>query len=309
MSVMTEIERLEGAKNALATSIEGKGVTVPEGTKIDGMAALVDQISTRGSGADFYIDDASYLFYNGARFSAKDGLLSAMKDVTEMTRMFEGCNQLVYFDFSQLDVSKVKDMSYMFRGCSNLEDINFSGVNAISLETMSNIFRGSGVKEVNLSGFIAPNLKDMSGAFASCNSMTKVDFGDFSTVPVTNMGNLFDYNKAVGEILNFSSVGVINGSNMFPDGNQMGNIQCKLHRLTFKTGLPDGQYAIRSKISVMYCSFDRAGMVEMFNTLPYVTGVSFNKTIQIKGNPCVADGSLTDEDIAIATEKGWNVSK
>lgn len=48
MSVLSEIERLEGAKSALAASIEGKGIAVPEGTKIDGMAALVDQISTGG---------------------------------------------------------------------------------------------------------------------------------------------------------------------------------------------------------------------------------------------------------------------
>ena len=52
MSVKTEIERLEGAKNALAASIEGKGVAVPTGTKIDEMAALVDQIQG-GGGEDF----------------------------------------------------------------------------------------------------------------------------------------------------------------------------------------------------------------------------------------------------------------
>lgn len=51
MSVLSEIERLEGAKNALAASIEGKGVAVPAETKIDGMAALVDQIQT-GSGSE-----------------------------------------------------------------------------------------------------------------------------------------------------------------------------------------------------------------------------------------------------------------
>lgn len=74
MSVMSEIERLEGAKIALATSIEGKGVAVPAGTKIDGMAALVDQISTRGGGGEqleklfeksvSMILDASYSAWN-----------------------------------------------------------------------------------------------------------------------------------------------------------------------------------------------------------------------------------------------------
>ena len=44
MSIQTEITRIESAKTALATAIEGKGVTVPEGTKLDGMAALVEAI-------------------------------------------------------------------------------------------------------------------------------------------------------------------------------------------------------------------------------------------------------------------------
>ena len=45
MSVQTEITRIESAKTAIATAIEGKGVAVPEGTKLDGLAALVEAIS------------------------------------------------------------------------------------------------------------------------------------------------------------------------------------------------------------------------------------------------------------------------
>ena len=52
MGVQTEITRIESAKTAIATAIEGKGVTVPEGTKLDGMAALVEAISA-GGGMNF----------------------------------------------------------------------------------------------------------------------------------------------------------------------------------------------------------------------------------------------------------------
>lgn len=51
MSVQSEITRLANAKTALATAIEGKGVTVPEGTKLDGMAPLIESIEA-GGGAD-----------------------------------------------------------------------------------------------------------------------------------------------------------------------------------------------------------------------------------------------------------------
>ena len=48
MAISTEIQRLQGAKASLKTSIENKGVTVPAATKIDGYAALVDQIQAGG---------------------------------------------------------------------------------------------------------------------------------------------------------------------------------------------------------------------------------------------------------------------
>ena len=48
MSIQTEITRIESAKTAIATAIEGKGVTVPEGTKLDGLAALVESSEAGG---------------------------------------------------------------------------------------------------------------------------------------------------------------------------------------------------------------------------------------------------------------------
>ena len=44
MSIQTELTRLTNAKAAIQTAIEGKGVTVPSGTLLDGMAALIDGI-------------------------------------------------------------------------------------------------------------------------------------------------------------------------------------------------------------------------------------------------------------------------
>lgn len=50
MSIATEITRLQTAKADLKTAIEGKGVTVPTATLIDGYADLVDAIQTGGGG-------------------------------------------------------------------------------------------------------------------------------------------------------------------------------------------------------------------------------------------------------------------
>lgn len=46
MSIQSEINRLTAAKSDIATAITNKGVAVPSGTKIDGMAGLITDIQT-----------------------------------------------------------------------------------------------------------------------------------------------------------------------------------------------------------------------------------------------------------------------
>ena len=50
MSIQTELTRITNAKTAIKTAIEGKGVTVPDGTLLDGMAALIESIQAGGGG-------------------------------------------------------------------------------------------------------------------------------------------------------------------------------------------------------------------------------------------------------------------
>ena len=50
MSVQSEITRLQNAKAAIKAAIEGKGVTVPDATLLDGMASLIESIEAGGGG-------------------------------------------------------------------------------------------------------------------------------------------------------------------------------------------------------------------------------------------------------------------
>ena len=51
MSIQTELTRITNAKAAIKTAVEGKGVTVPDGTLLDGMASLIESIEAGGGGA------------------------------------------------------------------------------------------------------------------------------------------------------------------------------------------------------------------------------------------------------------------
>ena len=70
MSISSEITRISNAKTEIAESIANKGVTVPSGTKIDGMAALIDSIQTGGGGgetpASAKWDDVTFIDYDGS---------------------------------------------------------------------------------------------------------------------------------------------------------------------------------------------------------------------------------------------------
>lgn len=50
MSIQTELTRIINAKAAIKAAIEGKGVTVPDGTMLDGMASLIESIEAGGGG-------------------------------------------------------------------------------------------------------------------------------------------------------------------------------------------------------------------------------------------------------------------
>lgn len=59
MAISDEITRLQNAKSALKTSIEGKGVTVPSSAKLEDYPALVDSIEAGGGSGD-----GKYLYVN-----------------------------------------------------------------------------------------------------------------------------------------------------------------------------------------------------------------------------------------------------
>ena len=60
MSIQTELTRITNAKAAIKTAIEGKGVTVPAGTLLDGMASLIESIEAGGGGGGVKIATAAF---------------------------------------------------------------------------------------------------------------------------------------------------------------------------------------------------------------------------------------------------------
>lgn len=66
MGIQTELTRITNAKSAIKTAIEGKGVTVPDGTLLDGMAALIESIEAGGGGGGSSWTDNYSVFATGS---------------------------------------------------------------------------------------------------------------------------------------------------------------------------------------------------------------------------------------------------
>ena len=79
MSISSEITRISNAKTEIAESIANKGVTVPSGTKIDGMATLIDSIET--GGAAVQPSKALTVTSNGTTTITPDAPYDAIKQV------------------------------------------------------------------------------------------------------------------------------------------------------------------------------------------------------------------------------------
>ena len=111
MSIATEISRIKSAKSAIAAAIAGKGVTVPDGTMLDGMAALIAGIEAGGGDT-----------------SVEDGLIERI--ITEYSN--SRVTKIGNYVFNQYDTLTKADFpaatsigSYAFNYCSKLKTANF----------------------------------------------------------------------------------------------------------------------------------------------------------------------------------------
>ena len=84
MSVQSEITRLTTAKSDIATAITNKGVTVPSGTKLDGMAALIGNIESGGSGGALSVETGTL---TSTKKMSAPGLYNYTFDLSPITNM------------------------------------------------------------------------------------------------------------------------------------------------------------------------------------------------------------------------------
>ena len=185
MSIQTQIDRISESVSAALIALREKGVTVPDGTKVDGLAALISAIESGGGGAaiseadqwliDFWHQRTSfaYAFY---RTDIENIPLIDTSKGTDFSYMFYGCSSLT--TIPQINVSNGTNFSYMFLDCSSLTTI--PQINVSNGANFSYMFRNCSslttIPQLNVS-----NGTNFSYMFYGCSSLT--------TIPQINVSN------------------------------------------------------------------------------------------------------------------------
>lgn len=230
-----------------------------------------------------------------------------VSSVTNMSQMFLYCQSLQSLDVSEFDTSKVTNMWAMFCGCNKLQTIDVSRFDTSKVTNMSQMFyQCFQLRSLDVSGFDTGKVTLMYDMFNNCNKLQTIDVSRFDTSKVTNMLTMFSSCTSLQslDLTGWNVSGVINATNMFAGCTQLITLVGSRSLDEIKRNNIGAMNGARIDYSVSYCPLDVASLVALFNGVADLTGQA-SKTITV-GKTNLA--KLTPEQIAIATNKNWNVA-
>lgn len=227
-------------------------------------------------------------------------------NVNYMGYMFNNCASLT--KIPNLDTSNVTNMQFMFYGCKTLQSI--PELDTSNVTNMANMFNGC-TNLQTIPNLDTSNVTNMYYMFRSCTNLQTIPSLDTSNV--TNVGTLFGYCS------NLIKIGELNGDNInnlnhdtfgncfnLTDFNGFKN----LGKVFVRTTTNYSGYVVNLSNST---KLTHESLINIFNNL-YDLNLSYDVAnggtlyTQRLSLGATNMAKLTAEEIAIATNKGWNVS-
>ena len=177
------------------------------------------------------VENASYMFSNDVNLESInfDGL--DITNVTDMSKIFDKCNNLKNIKLSNLDFSGF-DNAYLSQNLSisnlpsleildfsnskfynnleytfslyetpNIKELILENVDTTNVTNMKNaFFLVKYIKKLDISDFDTENVTDFTGMFSNCLNLEEINLGNIDTSNVVNMTEMFKYNYKLKEI-------------------------------------------------------------------------------------------------------------
>ena len=226
-------------------------------------------------------------------------------NVTNMQSMFYGCSKLT--TIPPLDRSKVTNMYGTFYGCSSLTSI--PQLDTSKVTNMNSMFYGCS-KLTTIPQLDTSKVTYMNSMFSGCSKLTTIP--QLDTSKVTNMGSMFNGCSSLTSIPQLDTSNVISMDSMFKQCSKLTTIpQFDISKVNFLNAMFQGCSNLKSILMTgMKTSFDisastkfeTSDLVTILNNLATVTST---KTLTMGATNLA---KLTDEEKAIATNKGWTLA-
>ena len=219
------------------------------------------------------ISDISYLLrrMTNLRTIKWGDLLGRLADSIKTSDMFYDCKNIESIDLTPFNTKKFSDVSNMFNGCSNLKNIVWGDIKFRATRMDAVFFNCQTITSIDTS-FLDPEYNgttNINTMFGQCYALKTIDLSNLKTAAITKANNIVLGCRSLVNIV-------------FEDGCFSNTA---LKELAF-TGSP--------------LSHDCA--VDIFNKLaPRTNSPALKLSATTKGY-------LTENEIAIATGKGWVVS-
>ena len=216
-------------------------------------------------------------------------------NITSLRGAFASIPNLESVDFADWDVSHVTTFYAMFDGCKKLKTIDVSKWDTRSAINMGWMFNGNNLQSLDVSNFNTSKVTNMFAMFSGSQSLTQLDVSNFDTSNVLDFGSVFRRWDNVCEELNISGLNL----------QKVTSIEGAFTYSNFKVIRCDGLRLPNIDMSNIGLDYSKQltvdSIVGLLNALPQSDkGYSF----QIGSNNIA---KLSDEQKAIATNKGWTL--
>ena len=233
----------------------------------------------------------SNLFYNNDKIERIDSIFVPINKVS-LSQMFYNCSSLNYVNLEDLKTNNVTSMNIMFNGCSSLKSLDLSHLDTHNVTTMSWLFRNcSNLETLNIDNLDTQNVTNMNYMFGGCRMVETLNLSNFDTRNVENMNQIFMNCSNLETLIlgNWDLLNVGSLSQSFWECEKLKNVIGSIRNI--KVDL------------VLYYSplTNESAMV-------FINGLSSEiETTQTITFSIITYDTLTEEQIAIATSKGWSV--
>lgn len=284
---------------ALNTTDKNYSLTLGAGEGKAVLPATITDITTSADNDIEHVRLRGKLNKSGIQFNQKFPNLKTadlagldMSGLTSLLRMFRDCGGATVIDVSGWDTSGMTSLEQVFYGCRALTSIDVSKWDTSKVTNLYCLcYNCRNLTSLDVSKWDTSKVTTIDRALYGCEALTSLDLSGWDTSKVTNFSH-FLYGDTAITTLKF-------GTWDMSSATSVQNMFGYCNALTTVTGTITG---IKLSLDLNSCPLTNASAMVFINGLAEVTTA---QTITFKATTYA---TLTEEQLAIATSKGWTVA-